>query len=55
MTEIYPGFINTGISGRAITASGDKRGKQIADDVNGMPMESYVSLIIKVKSASAKP
>ena len=47
VTGIYPGFINTGISGRAITANGDKRGKQMAEEANGMPVETCASLIIK--------
>ena len=47
VTGIYPGFINTGITGRAITASGDKTGKQMAQEANGMPVETCVRLIIK--------
>ena len=47
VTGIYPGFINTGITGRAITASGDKTGKQMAREANGMPVEACARLIIK--------
>lgn len=47
VTGIYPGFINTGISSRAITASGAKRGTQMSQEANGMPVETCVQLIIK--------
>lgn len=40
VTGIYPGFINTGISSRSITASGDKVGKQMAEEANGMSVET---------------
>ncbi|MBK9389455.1 MAG: SDR family oxidoreductase [Bacteroidetes bacterium] len=46
VTVIYPGWVKTGITGRALRADGTKKGEVSVHEKNGMPADKCAKLIV---------
>jgi short-subunit dehydrogenase len=51
VTMIYPGWVHTGISSRALTADGEPTGRISVHEEEGMPVEECVRQIIEATAA----